>query len=116
MSEAKVDPKTQVERLKSEYGAEDLGTYMDARVEEKVIRVAVWNEGLKSYQPTDEGIALLNTPSPKEKKEKAEKEKPAAATKPGAKAAETPAPTPPPPMPPQPVPPATPAGTRPPTG
>lgn len=113
MSEAKVDPKTQVERLKSEYGAEDLGTYMDARVEEKVIRVAVWNEGLKSYQPTDEGIALLNTPSPKEKKEK---EKAAAGTKPGAKAAaETPAPhpTPPPPMPPQPGTPPPPPGTRP---
>jgi hypothetical protein len=104
MSEAKKDDakeaKTQTEKLVSEYGAQDLGTYMDARVEEKVIRVAVWNESLKSYQPTPEGLELLNTPTLKERAKERDKEK--AAAKAGTKA-ETPAPTPP--MPPQPTPP-----------
>jgi hypothetical protein len=68
MSEAKGEPKTQVERLVSEFGAQDLGTYMDARVEDKVYRVAVWNEGLKSYQPTEDGLMLLAGSKPEKAK------------------------------------------------
>lgn len=104
MAEAKderAEAKTQVEKLKSDYGAEDMGTYMDARVDGKAIRVAVWNQGLQSYQPTEEGVALLATPSLKEKERAAAKDKAAAAPKAGVKA-ETPSPTPPPPPPPGP--------------
>jgi hypothetical protein len=99
------EAKTQVERLKSEYGAEDMGTYMDARVEGKPIRVAVWNEGLKSYQPTEEGVALLATP-------KAEKPKAEEKGKPKGKT-EIP---PPPPGSPFPSAPPPPPGTHGPTG
>jgi hypothetical protein len=100
VKDEKAEAKTQVEKLKSDYGAEDMGTYMDARVDGKAIRVAVWNQGLQSYQPTEEGVALLTTPSPKEK---AAKDK--AAAKPGATAQPTQPgaphqqPTPPPPPP-----------------
>jgi hypothetical protein len=60
MTEPKSEAKTQIERLVADFGAQDMGTYMDARTDDRgVLRVAVWNTGLNSYQPTEDGLALL---------------------------------------------------------
>jgi len=52
-----------IDVLVEDFKADDLGTFMDAYVEGKHIRVALWNEGLQQWVPTDEGLALVDPPA-----------------------------------------------------
>ena len=48
-----------IDRLLTEFKAEDMATWMQARVEGKPVVVARWLDGSKSWEPTQEGRNLL---------------------------------------------------------
>ena len=48
-----------IDRLLTEFKAEDMATWMQARVEGKPVVVARWLDGSKSWEPTQEGRDLL---------------------------------------------------------